>query len=86
MFIKAQVLAEDVQTRDGIEYVSVTCRELDDKPLLQMFDYSLRQDEKQHKGTLTGKTVGLQVANIRAIFSGRPQMSGHLVLEVPKTR
>ncbi|HEY1663075.1 MAG TPA: hypothetical protein VGI03_11710 [Verrucomicrobiae bacterium] len=80
MFIKAQVLAEDTQTRDGVEYVTVTCMESGPKPLLQMFDYGLRADEKQHKGKLVGKLVELQVNTIRAIFSGRPQMSGHMEL------
>lgn len=83
MVIQAEVMAEDAQTRDGVEYVSVTCRELDANPLLQMFDYGLRRDEMQHKGKLMGKKVKLQITNIRAIFSGRPQMAGHL-LEVLK--
>jgi len=80
MIIKANVLAEDVQSRDGKEYVTVTCMEQGASPLLQMFDYSLREDEKSHKGKLIGKAVELQVNTIRAIFSGRPQLSGHLSL------
>jgi hypothetical protein len=80
MNIKAQVLAEDVQVRDGVEYVTVTVMELDANPLLQMFDYGLRQDERPiYKGKLVGKTVKLQIQTIRAIFAGRPQMQGHLV-------
>jgi hypothetical protein len=80
MEIQATVLAEDVRSKDGIEYVSVTCMEASPKPLLQMFDYGLRREELLHKGKLVGKTVKLHVNTIRAIFSGRPQMSGTLEL------
>jgi len=80
MEILAKVLAESSQEKDGKEYVQVTCMEENAKPLLQMFDYSLRQDEKAFKGKLVGKLVKLTVTNIRAIFAGRPQMSGSLEL------
>jgi hypothetical protein len=79
MLLKAQVLAEDIQTRDSVEYVSATCMELGPNPLLQMFDYGLRREEASHKGKLVGKTVELQIKTIRFIFSGRPQMSGNIV-------
>lgn len=78
MTLSATVLAESVQTRDGKEYVTVTAMEASPKPLLQMFDYTLRDDERDHKGKLVGKTVELQVETVRAIFAGRPQLSGHL--------
>jgi hypothetical protein len=80
MQIESQVMAEQVQTRNGIEYVTVTCMERGASPLLQMFDYTLRDEEKEHKGKLIGKNVLLKVNTIRAIFSGRPQMSGSLAL------
>jgi hypothetical protein len=80
MELTAQVLAEDVRAKDGVEYVSVTCMEASPKPLLQMFDYGLRREEMQHKGKLVGKTVKLHVNTIRAIFAGRPQMAGTLEL------
>ena len=80
MQVKAEVLAEDSRTKDGVEYVTLTCRELDAKPLLQMFDYGLRKEELEHKGKLLGKTVNIQVNNIRAIFSGRPQFSGSMAV------
>lgn len=80
MEIKALVLAEDTREKDGVEYVTVTCMESSPKPLLQMFDYGLRQEEKLHKGKLLGKQVTLHVNTIRAIFSGRPQMSGSMEL------
>jgi len=84
MEIQAQVLAEDSRVSNGIEYVSVTCMEASPKPLLQMFDYSLRKEEMPHKGKLLGKHVKLQISSIRAIFSGRPQMSGTLELASSK--
>ena len=79
MNLKAQVLSEDVQSRDGVEYVTVTCMETGPLPLLQMFDYGLRREEMSHKGKLVGKSVDLQIKTIRAIFSGRPQMVGQLL-------
>lgn len=79
MKIEAQVLAEDVQVRDGVEYVTATCMERGLEPLLQMFDYSLREDERMHKGKLLGKPIVIKVQTIRAIFAGRPQLSGRLV-------
>lgn len=79
MKIEALVLAEDVQTRDGVEYVSCTCMERGTDPLLQMFDYSLREDERVHKGKLLGKELVIRVNTIRSIFAGRPQMQGKLV-------
>jgi len=79
MEIKAMVLAEDAQVKDDIEYVTVTCMETGSNPLLQMFDYGLRPDEKQHKGKLVGKNLVVQIKTIRAIFAGRPQMQGSLV-------
>lgn len=79
MQTKVTVLAETVQTRDGVEYVSVTCMEAGPEPLLQMFDYGLRQEEKIHKGKLVGKTMVLKWDNIRSIFSGRPQVNGRIV-------
>ncbi|HEY5296868.1 MAG TPA: hypothetical protein VIK59_02990 [Verrucomicrobiae bacterium] len=82
MEIQAEVLAEDVRRKDDVEYVTVTCREIASKPLLQMFDYGLRREEMHHKGKLVGKTVKLHVNTIRAIFAGRPQMSGVLELSV----
>jgi hypothetical protein len=84
MELKATVLAEDVQTRDKIEYVTVTCLEQSEKPLLQMLDYGLRNEELSHKGKLVGKSVNLHIQNIRAIFSGRPQCSGHLTVVAGK--
>lgn len=79
MRIEATVVAEDAQVRNGIEYVTITCMERGTEPLLQMFDYSLREDERLHKGKLMGKPVAIQVQTIRAIFAGRPQMSGRLL-------
>jgi hypothetical protein len=84
MELQAQVLAEDVRVSNGVEYVTVTCMESSPNPLLQMVDYNLRQDEKQHKGKLVGKLVKLKVQTIRAIFSGRPQLSGSLELLAAK--
>lgn len=79
MKLTAQVLAQDVQSRDGVEYVTATCMETGALPLLQMFDYGLRREELSHKDKLVGKTVELQINTIRAIFSGRPQMVGKLL-------
>jgi len=80
MILQAQVLAEDVQEREGVEYVTITCMETGVTPLLQMFDYGLRADEKIQKGKLVGKQVTLRINTIRAIFAGRPQMNGHLTV------
>lgn len=79
MKIEALVMAEDVQVREGVEYVTITCMERTPEPLLQMFDYGLREEEKLHKGKLLGKEVSLRVNTIRAIFAGRPQMQGRLL-------
>ena len=81
MQIESQVMTEQVQIRNGIEYVTVTCMERGVSPLLQMFDYTLRDDEKEHKGKLVGKNVLIKVSTIRGIFSGRPQMSGTLTVQ-----
>jgi len=80
MKLEAMVLAESVDIREGREWVTITCMERNAQPLLQMFDYGLREDEKIHKGKLVGKAVSLQVTTIRSIFGGRPQMTGHLEL------
>lgn len=79
MQVTAQVLSERVRAVNGVEYIETTCMEQGTSPLLQMFDYSLRPDEKSLKGTLQGKTVVMQWENIRAIFSGRPQINGKLL-------
>jgi len=79
MQIKMQVLSENSRESGGKVYHSVTGMEAGTSPLLQMLDYSLTQDEFAHKGKLHGKVITLQVENIRAIFSGRPQLSGKLV-------
>jgi len=80
MNVRCLILAENVNTRDGVEYVTVTGMEQGVKPLLQMFDYTLTKTELEHKGKLVGKIVELQVETIRAIFSGRPQFNGHLTV------
>lgn len=80
MKIKAVVLAEDMQVRDGVEYVSITCMEQGENPLLQMFDYGLREEERIHKGKLLGKSVELQVSTIRSLYAGRPQTIGHMTV------
>jgi len=88
MKLEATVLAETVQVRDGVEYVTLTCMEMSTSPLLQMFDYGLRAEEKALKGTLIGKQVQLQVDTIRALFAGRPQMVGRMTVNgtvKPKT-
>jgi hypothetical protein len=79
MVIKSTVLAENSRVNNGVEYVSVTALEFGPSPLLQMFDYGLREDEKSHKGKLVGKLVTIQVETIRSIFSGRPQLVGKLL-------
>lgn len=81
MVLQVQVLAENARTHNGVEYVTVTALEIGPTPLLQMVDYGLRDEEKSHKGKLVGKSVRLQVENVRAIFSGRPQLTGR-ILEV----
>jgi len=78
MVLKCQVLKETVTTRDGVEYVSLTAMESGPRPMLQMFDYTLRREELDHKGKLVGKVVTLNVESVRAIFSGRPQFSGEI--------
>jgi len=79
MNLKMQVLNEDVRVVKNIEYVTVTGMELGEKPLLQMFDYGLRQEEMSHKGKLVGKQIEIHVESIRNIFSGRPQFSGKIL-------
>jgi len=79
MLLIAIVLKEDSRVKDGVEYVTATVMEQGANPLLQMVDYGLRQEEKVHKGKLLGKTLKIQVDNIRSIFSGRPQISGNIV-------
>jgi len=79
MTVKLRVLAENSRVANGVEYVTATGMEESDKPLLQMIDYGLRLEEMSHKGKLTGKTLELQVENVRAIFAGRPQFSGKIL-------
>jgi len=80
MTLKLNVLAESSRVHEGVEYTTITGMEVSDKPLLQMVDYGLREEEKLvHKGKLMGKSVLLQVESIRAIFGGRPQLVGRLV-------
>lgn len=79
MLLNLQILAENVQTRNNVEYVTVTGMETGPTPLLQMVDYGLREEEKPLKGKLVGKTISIQVESVRALFSGRPQLSGRLV-------
>lgn len=78
MTLTAKVLKETTNSRDGVEYVTLTALEESANPLLQMFDYTLRREELVHKGRLVGKVVTLQVETIRAIFSGRPQFNGQM--------
>jgi len=80
MRIEATVLAEDARASGGVEYVTITCMERGDEPMLQMFDYTLRENEKELKGKLKGKAVSLVVANVRSVFNGRPQFSGKLIV------
>jgi hypothetical protein len=80
MKIKALVQDVDIRQSDGKEYVTVTCSEIGEDKLLQMFDYNLRQEEAPLKATLAGKEVEIVVKTIRAIFSGRPQLVGRLTL------
>jgi len=49
-------------------------------PLLQLIDYTLLPEEEKLFGTLQGKALVLEVREIRSIFSGRPRMTGSLVL------
>jgi len=83
MQIKVQILSQSAQIRNGVEYVTVTGMEIGEQPLLQMVDYTLRPEESNHKGALLGKSVKLQVECVRALFAGRPQLSGR-ILEVSK--
>lgn len=79
MQVTALTLAESVQTRDGVEYTTVTAMEQGPAPLLQMFDYTLRADELAHKGKLVGKVIVMRWDTIRALFSGRPQIIGAIL-------
>lgn len=79
MILKAQIMAEDVRSKDGVEYITLTAMEVSPTPLLQMFDYGLRREETAHKGKLVGKVIEIQVETIRAIFSGRPQFAGRII-------
>lgn len=79
MIISITILAETVQTRNGVEYVTVTGMEAGQTPMLQMLDYGLRTEEREHKGKLVGKQVQIQLESVRALFSGRPQLSGKIL-------
>lgn len=80
MVIKCVVDKEDVRVSEGTEYITATCREvLTDHPMLQFFDYSLRDNERHLKGKLVGKTLTIVWENVRAIFAGRPQVSGMIL-------
>lgn len=81
MVIKLNVIAENSRENKGVEYTTVTAIEVGPTPMLQMVDYGLRQEEAAHKGKLVGKVVTLHCEGVRAIFSGRPQLSGR-ILEV----
>lgn len=79
MTVKLTVLKEDARQKDGVEYLTVSGLEAGPTPLLQVLDYGLRADESQHKGKLLGKSLELQVESIRAIFAGRPQLTGRIL-------
>jgi len=79
MQIFMTVLREEVRKVESTEYVTLTGLEEGTTPLLQMIDYTLRTEEHEHKGKLVGKKVKIQVESIRAVFSGRPQLSGRLL-------
>lgn len=80
MMIRMEVMSEDSRSSGGKEYCSITGREVGTKtPLLQFLDYSIRDEEKQHRGKLVGKTVEIHVEQIRAIFAGRPQLTGKIL-------
>jgi len=81
MTLTLSVVAESSRTNKGVEYTTLTAIETGANPLLQMLDYGLRPEEASHKGKLVGKTVRLQVESVRALFGGRPQLSGR-ILEV----
>jgi len=78
MVLTMSVLAESARQSNGVEYVTLTGLEHGSDPLLQMIDYTLRPEELQHRGKLGGKLVTIRVESVRAIFSGRPQLSGRL--------
>jgi len=80
MQILATVKREDSRESNGVEYCSATCIESGVEPMLQFFDYNLKADEKaQYKGKLVGKTLKLQIEQIRDVFSGRPQFVGRIL-------
>lgn len=79
MRIKLAVVKEDRREKDGVEYLTVTGTEVGPYAMLQFLDYGLRQDEKIHKGKLMGKTIEIQVEQVRDVFGGRPQLVGSIV-------
>ena len=79
MIVNIRVLNESTREFSGKEWITITGPEESDKPLLQMMDYGLRQEESNLKGKLLGKVVQVQVENIRSVFSGRPQLVGRVV-------
>jgi len=78
MQLKLRILAESSRTYNGVEYTTATGMESGPSPLLQMVDYGLREEEKQHKGKLVGKEIVVRVEFIRDMFSGRPQCVGRI--------
>ena len=79
MKFKMEISGEDSRVSNGIEYVTVSGREVDPVPLQQFVEYGLRQEEKEHKGKLVGKIVTIQVSDIGQIFHGRPRLSGKII-------
>lgn len=76
-------MKEETQTSKGVEYPTISVREVGDHPMLQIFDYGLRRDEQDHKGKLVGKELELYVENVRSIFAGRPQINGKILAVHP---
>lgn len=64
-----------------IQPLMLTCMEQPGpEAMSNTFDYGLRDDEREHFGKLTGKTVQVVVETVAAIFSGRPRFRGHLIV------
>lgn len=79
MKIKVEAVKEESRESKGVEYTTVTVREVGEGALIQFLDYSLSGDEKSHKGKLVGKVMEIEISSIRSIFAGRPQLNGRIL-------
>lgn len=57
----------------------LTCFEQGEEPLLNSFDYNLREDEMKVYGTSQGKMVEFSIQEFGSQFGGRQRLKGRIL-------